>query len=101
PVIVALEQPGIDQPLIDAFLASDGGPDAVAAFLQAAMWNGPMKDGRSSEATLRLFDELRRMHAAGRIAAAVAFLPSNVPERAGPAGYEEAMAKGIVSAARP
>lgn len=101
PVVVALEQPSIDQPAIDSFMASDGSPEAKVAFLKAVMWNGSMKDGRSSEATFRLFEDLRRMHATGQVKAVVAFLPSHLTEYPGPAGYEQAMAEGILVGDQP
>src|SRR5690606_452039 len=53
-VVVGIEQPAIQQDAINTFLASDGGEAARRLFLEAAMWNGPMKDGRSSEAFFRL-----------------------------------------------
>src|SRR5690606_30347352 len=74
PVVVGLEQPAIDQGLIDAWLVSDGGEAARRAFLAAEMWHGPLTDGRSSQAMFELFDRLRQMHQAGQIRAIVAFL---------------------------
>src|SRR5690554_1179150 len=64
-VVVGIEQPASQQEAIDAFLDSDGGEAARRDFMEAAMWHGPMKDGRSSEAIFRLFERLRQMKAAG------------------------------------
>jgi hypothetical protein len=101
-VVVALEQPASDQAAIDAFIASDGGPDAQAVFMRALMWNMPTKDGRSSQAYFRLFETLRQMRAAGRIEGVVAFQP--VMLSAGPsppAQYEKAMAELLLSGLSP
>lgn len=68
-VTVALEQPAEDQPVLDAWLASDGGPRARAALLRTPIWRQHYQDGRSSVAMLRLLDTLRRMKRAGTIAA--------------------------------
>lgn len=99
PVVVALEQPSVDQARIDAFLASDGGEASKLVFLDAVMWNMPMKDGRSSEAYFRLFDTLRQMKAAGRIEGVVAFQPSSFTAPPTPAEYEREMAELLQSAA--
>jgi len=72
-VMVALEQPPEDQPAIDAFLKSNGGADARVQFLKAGMWNQPMKDGRSSQAMLNLFERLRQLKQEGRIRGVAAF----------------------------
>lgn len=100
PIVVALEQPSIAQAAIDSFMASDGGEEARRAFLEAPMWNGPMKDGRSSEATFRLFETLRRMRSEGRIASVVAFQPVSSEAPPSAADYEKAMAELVRSAAR-
>ena len=71
PVTVALEMPSSDQSKIDAFIASDGGEAAQAAFFKAWLWHSG--DGRSSEAFFRLFDRLRQMHRAGTVKRVVAF----------------------------
>lgn len=75
PVTVALEQDAEMQPAIDAFLASDGGAAARAAFLAARMWTGRMQDGRASQAMLGLYERLRIMKQAGQIRAVSAFIP--------------------------
>lgn len=101
PVVVALEQPTSDQSAIDDFINSDGGAKATRAFLAAGMWNGSLKDGRSSEAYFRLFELLRQMRAAGRIKSVVAFQPSTFSEPPTSAEYEAAMAEQLREAARP
>src|SRR5690606_23831699 len=101
PVVVALEQPSTDQPAIDSFLVSDGGPEATRAFLKAMMWRAPMKDGRSSEATFRLFENLRQMHAAGLVRAVIAFQPAHLTGYPGPAEYERVMAETAIAGAEP
>jgi len=98
PVVVALEQGEVDQPAIDAFMASDGDAEAKRAFLGARMWNGPMKDGRSSEAYFRLFETLRQMRHAGRIASVVAFEPWRFETQPTPDEYEKAMADLVQAA---
>ncbi|WP_374944448.1 hypothetical protein [Sphingomonas sp.] len=75
PVVVAVEQTVDNQPLLDAFLASNGKPAARAAFLRAPMWHTKFKDGRSSTAMLAMFERLRAMRQAGQIARVVAFDP--------------------------
>lgn len=102
-VVVALEVPSTDQPAIDAWLASDGGPAARAAFLKALLWNMPMKDGRSSEAFLALFDRLRQMHAAGAVAGVVAFQDNSpADDPSGDQGpYEKRLAAIVRDAAVP
>lgn len=96
-LVVAVEQPAIDQAAIDAFMASDGGEEARKAFLSARMWNGQMKDGRSSEAIFRLFENLRKMHAAGAIQSVIAFQPWGLREGFSRADYEKAMAEMVLS----
>ena len=61
PVTVALEYPVDEQPVIDAFLASDGGPGAKAALFAAPIWHKDLQDGRSSVAFVQLFERLRVM----------------------------------------
>ena len=98
-VVVGIEQPAFQQDTINTFLASDGGEAARRLFLEAAMWNGPMKDGRSSEAFFRLFERLRQMKAAGIIEGVVAFQPTSFTAQPTPAEYERAMAEILLSAA--
>jgi hypothetical protein len=100
-VVVAVEQPSVDQAAIDAFMASDGGDGAKNAFLRAQMWNGPMKDGRSSEAYFRLFERLRQMRAAGMIGQVIAFQPFSFSERPTQEQYERAMADLLKAGLQP
>jgi hypothetical protein len=101
PVVVGLEIPTGDQPAIDAFMASDGGPEAQTEFLRALIWHMP-KDGRSSEAFFRLFESLRRLHAQGHVTRVVAFQDSTPYDRsAGQAPYEEKLAAIVRDAATP
>lgn len=99
PVVVAVEQPSVDQAAVDSFIASDGGEEARLAFLGARMWNIPMKDGRSSEAYFRLFETLRRMRAAGMIESVVVFQPWAFGQRPTPGEYEKAMADTLLAGA--
>ena len=102
PVVVAIEQPATEQGAIDAYLASDGGAAARRAFLASPMWHAPMKDGRSSEAGFRLFETLRQMKAAGRIAAVVAFQTARFEAgRFAQEPTERAMAELIVAGTPP
>jgi len=74
PVTVGLEWYKGNQPAIDAFLISDGSKEAVAAFGDAPVWKNTFKDGRSSEAFVRLMDRLRLMHLAGQVTRVVAIV---------------------------
>ena len=72
-VTVALEFPIDMQPIIDAWLASDGGDAAKAALLAAPDWRNPYQSGRTSVAFLRMFERLRVFHVAGKVRSARAF----------------------------
>ena len=96
PVVAAVEQLESDQPLIDAWIASDGGEAARSALLEARMWT--TRDGRSSRAYLALFERLRLLVREGRVSRVVAFQP--VVTAYDPAGYEKAMAR-LLKAASP
>jgi len=100
PVVIAVEQPEFDQDAINSFIASDGGPEAQRQFLTAGMWQGAMKDGRSSEAMFGLFERLRVMHSQGLVLAVVAMQPTQFTARPTPAEYEEAMARLVRTAAQ-
>lgn len=67
PVTVAIEYPADMQPVLDAWLSSDGGAAARAALLAGPFWRNPMQDGRTSVAFLRMLDRLRLMHLAGTV----------------------------------
>lgn len=96
PVVVALEQNAEGQAGLDAFLASDGGPAAVAAVMEALAWYGPMRDGRSSVAALDMLQRLRELRQAGQIVGVTAFLDWSDKTQA---GHERQMAKGMAAAA--
>lgn len=78
PVTVALEYPANAQPVLDAWLQSDGDEKARATLLALSMWHNPLQDGRTSAAFLRLFDRLRRLKQQGLIAGVRGFdMPSD------------------------
>jgi hypothetical protein len=60
-VILALEIPTPEQPLLDAFVESAGAPADRAALLAGRFWNRPYQDGRSSRAVYQLIDRLRAL----------------------------------------
>jgi hypothetical protein len=66
-VTVAIEYPADMQPVLDAWLDSDGGEAARVALLAGPFWRNPMQDGRTSVAFLRMLDRLRLMHRAGTV----------------------------------
>lgn len=101
PIVVGLEFPQGDQPLIDAFIASDGGETARTAFLQATIWTMPFKDGRSSVAMFALIERLRALHAAGLVARVVAFQADDFTAPPSPEEYEQAMAAILIEAGAP
>ena len=72
-VTVALEYPVDAQPVIDAWLASDGSDRARAALLALPAWQRKIQDGRTSAAFLRLFEQLRVLRHAGKVASVRAF----------------------------
>lgn len=61
-VALALEYAADEQSLIDAYLQSDGGPDARTALLAKGSWSVPTQeqDGRTSAAMLGLLDAVRQ-----------------------------------------
>lgn len=79
---------------LDAYLASDGGPAARRAFLNDVFWTQPFKDGRSSQAILAMFDDLRRLKRAGRSISVFGFQPEGRrPEGFDQSYYELEMAQ--------
>jgi hypothetical protein len=76
PVVAAVELNEGSQAAIDAFIASDGGLAARRRFLQHPIWNMASKDGRSSQAYLALFEQLRICFQARKIAGVAAIQPS-------------------------
>ena len=99
PVAVALEVPDRDQPIIDAFLVSDGGEAARSELLQSLWFQNSFKDGRSSEAMFTLIERLRQMYQAGSITGVTAFryVPENEALSSGE--YEQRVAGLIMAAA--
>lgn len=89
PVTVGLEMAAESQAALDAWLTSDGGPDARAALLRDRFWR--FGDGRASEAMLGLLERLRSMKAAGAPIRLLAFVPAVAPA-ATQTPYERAMA---------
>lgn len=64
-ILVGLEIPSSTQPAVDAFLASDGGAQAVEALLAHEHWQREYQDGRSSAAMLDLLEGIRGYRKAG------------------------------------
>jgi hypothetical protein len=75
PVTVGVEFAFRNQPLLDDFMASDGGPAARAALLAAPMWDPDWADGKSSRAMLALLEWLRMQHRSGIVSRVIAFDP--------------------------
>jgi hypothetical protein len=96
PVVVAVEHPVRDQPLLDTYIASDGGAAAKLAFLKASIWSNDFKDGRSSEAYFNLFERLRIMHKAGKVHSVIAFQPV-FKANSTAADYEKSMAETLMT----
>ncbi len=71
-VTIALSIPGEEQVRVNAFLASDGGPEARAALIAGPFWVRPWQDGRSSEAMVRLLETVRAWRASGLSVAVLA-----------------------------
>lgn len=95
PVIVGIEHGGDNQPALAAYLASDGGPEARAALLEAPAWS--VRDGRSSEAMLDLVEGVRSLKAAGKDVALIAF-DHVIPEPGTTDAREAAMATSLTEA---
>lgn len=77
PVNVGVEVGKSFEAPLNAFLASDGGQAARQGFLTHPFWTQPFKDGRSSQAMLAMFDELRRLRQAGRDVRVFGFQPES------------------------
>ncbi|MDQ3264566.1 MAG: hypothetical protein M3Y59_13025 [Myxococcota bacterium] len=65
-VHVALEIPRLEQPLVDAYLASEGTPDDRARLFRGGMWHRMYEDGRSSSAVADLIERVRGLRRAGQ-----------------------------------
>jgi hypothetical protein len=72
PVTVALELSSDGQPVIDAYLASDGGTQARASLLSLPNFTAEMQDGRGSGAFARLLERLRQMKMVGKVKQVIA-----------------------------
>lgn len=72
-VILGLEMTADNQPVVDAYFASDGGEAAVDALLAAPHFVAEMKDGRSSQAMAELLTMVRGWRAAGAALDVVCF----------------------------
>ena len=94
-VVVALEHPTTEQPQIDEFIASDGGPAALQALISSAEWHTPFPDGRTSAARLTLLRQLREMVRAKKVARVIAIMPT---ARLSSSKYEKAMATNVLNA---
>lgn len=89
PVTVALEMPQTMQSNLDALLTADSEAGAHAALEGTRFFDPSWKDGRTSRAMLELMLSLRRLKAAGRDIAILAFQPDS-PALAGlPHAYYE------------
>lgn len=66
PVILALERDGSEQAAVNRYLASAGEPADVQSLLTERAWREPMQDGRSSQAMLRLVEQVRQWRKAGQ-----------------------------------
>ena len=64
-IAVGIEAPSVDQPLIDAYLQSDGTSADRAKLISSDFWQKG-KDGRSSTAMLRLIEDIRILKKSGR-----------------------------------
>lgn len=73
PITVAIEWPIETQPLLDAWLASDGGERAKEALFAAPEWHYKDQAGFTSVAFLRMFERLRVLHKMGKVATVRAF----------------------------
>ncbi len=72
-LIVALEYPVSQERSLGRYLASRGSTNDKATQLATPFWTNPMKDGRSSQAMLRLLDSLRLLSQSNRRVRIVAF----------------------------
>jgi hypothetical protein len=66
PVILALERDGSEQAALNRYLASTGSAADVQALIGTGAWARPFQDGRSSQATLALIEQVRQWRQAGQ-----------------------------------
>lgn len=98
-VILGLEMSADNQPVIDAYFASDGDEAAVDALLAAPHFVADFKDGRSSQAMAELLTTVRVWRAAGAAIEIVCFdAGPGVAKTA--AERDAAMAKTLAAAHR-
>jgi len=94
PVILGIEFLPENQPFLDAYLASDGGPAARAALFEAPNWRE--EGGRATGAVFDLIERARIFARAGRPVSVVAFdiqpTPTLSPQR------EAGLAAGLANA---
>ena len=91
PVVLGVELTPANQPSLDAYLRSDGGPAARAALLAGPAWQ--VAEGRTTLAMVDLIESARRLAAAGHRVAVVAFdrVPSPILSAQREAGLAEAL----------
>lgn len=73
PITVVIEWPVETQPILNAWLDSDGGERAKAALLSAPEWHFKDQAGFTSVAFLRMLERLRVLHKEHKVAALRAF----------------------------
>jgi hypothetical protein len=72
-VVLGLSLPATEQPKVEAYLASPGGPADQDTLLEGRFWTRPYQDGRSSRAVMDLIDRARSLRAAGLRVTVVAY----------------------------
>jgi hypothetical protein len=97
PVTVALEQSETIQGVIKAYVEG-GSPFAREALVATPEWNGKFQDGRTSQAMLKLIDQLHALRAAGADVSVTAVMPAR--PSASQNYYEILMAAGWAEATR-
>lgn len=65
PLNVLIELATSSTPAIQAYVASDGSPEAKRLFLSDAIWDPKIADGRNSEAMFELIERLRKLKQSG------------------------------------
>jgi hypothetical protein len=99
PVVVGVEWLEESTPAFNAYLASDGKPEAKETFV-SSLRDQFFGDGRSSKAAFALFDRLREMKAAGGDIRIVAFVPLILQEPGGSqTAYDQALAAALTAGA--
>lgn len=97
PVVLGLEIPSSESPVIAAYLGSDGGAAARSALIAGAWWRMPYQDGRRSVAMVELIERTRQLRAAGAAIDVVAI--DGAPDEDQEA-REEGMAGAVIAARR-